>query len=88
MSRSLTAPSARSRWLSVRACVAKELLSSGLAYLDQKPLAELDARDKRLMSLLLSLAHVSLAVEVQADQEPNHAEFARHMKITRAAADS
>lgn len=67
--------------------VAKELLAPGLDYLDKKPLAELTAQDRRLLSLLLSMAHVALAVEIQGDDEPKHAEGARYMTITRAPSD-
>jgi hypothetical protein len=66
---------------------AKDLLAPGLAYLDKKPLAELTDQDERLLRLLLSMAHVALAVEIQGDDEPTHAEGARHMTITRAPSD-
>ncbi len=66
----------------------KDLLAPGLDYLDKKPIAAFNDQDKRLMLLLLSMAHVSLAVEIQGDDEPKHADGARHMKITRAPADS
>lgn len=66
---------------------AKDLLAPGLSYLDKKPLAELTDQDKRLLRLLLSMAHVALAVEIQGDDEPRHAEGARQMTITRAPAD-
>jgi len=38
------------------------------------------------MNLLLSLAHVSLAVELQKDAETVHADFRRFMRITRTPA--
>ena len=66
---------------------AKDLLAPGLDYLDKKPLGQFDAREKRLMSLFLSFAHISIAVEMQAEGEPEHAEGARHLTITRAPAD-
>jgi hypothetical protein len=66
---------------------AKDLIAPGLEYLDKKSLADFDEQDQRLMHLLLSLAHISLAVEIQGDDEPHHAEGARHMRITRAPAD-
>lgn len=65
----------------------KPLLGRGLAYLDEKPLQQLDDREKRLLLLLLSFAHVTLAVEVQRDHESMHAVGARSMTITRAPAD-
>lgn len=66
---------------------AKPLLADGLAYLDRKPLDQFDAAETRLMRLLLSLAHVALAVETQGDDEPRHAADARFITITRAPAD-
>jgi hypothetical protein len=66
----------------------QELLAPALDYLDSKPLEGFSEQDQRLMLLLLSMAHISLAVEIQGDQESVHAEGARHMTITRAAADS
>jgi len=66
---------------------AKPLLADGLSYLDKTPLDQFDDRQTRLMRLLLSFAHVSLAVEVQGEDEPRHAADARHINITRAPAD-
>ena len=66
---------------------AKNLLAPGLEYLDQKPLADLDAAERRLMNLFLSLAHVSLAIEAQGDAEATHASFRQHLRITRAPSD-
>lgn len=66
---------------------AKDLLPKALAYLDQKPLDQFDENEKRLMNMMLSLCHVSLAVEVQGDAEAKHAQSRQHMRITRAASD-
>ena len=66
---------------------AKPLLEPALAYLDGKPLDQLEARDKRLMDLMLSFAHVALAVETQGDDEAKHAKDARFLTITRAPSD-
>lgn len=66
---------------------AKPLLADGLGYLDKTPLDRFDDKQTRLMRLLLSFAHVSLAVEVQGDDEPRHAADARYITITRAPAD-
>lgn len=67
---------------------AKPLLVPALEYLDRKPLHEHDAQERRLMNLMLSFCHVSLAVEIQGDAEPEHAKSARHLKITRSTADA
>ena len=67
---------------------ARDLVVPALDYLDRKPLAELDEQEQRLMSLLLSICHVSLAVEIQGDAESQHAQGAQHMRITRATADA
>jgi hypothetical protein len=67
---------------------AKDTLPAAFALLDQKPLAQFDAQETRLMNLLLSFAHVALAVEVQGDHEAKHAQLRRHLRITRASADA
>jgi len=67
---------------------AQPLLAPGLAYLDQKPLDQFDARETRLMQLLLSFAHVAMAVEILGEDEPKHAEDARHIIITRAPSEA
>jgi len=64
------------------------LLAEALDYLDTKALVALDACDKRLMNLALSLAHVSFAVEIQGDAEARHAPLRELMVITRSPADS
>lgn len=64
------------------------LLKPGLAWLDSKPLAELDEAERRLMHLFLTFAHVSLAVEVQGKDESKHAQLRASMRITRAPADN
>jgi hypothetical protein len=66
---------------------AKPLLEPALARLDQTPLDRFDEREKRLMDLMLTFAHVALAVEIQGDDEPKHAKDARFMNITRAPSD-
>ena len=67
---------------------AKARLAEALAYLDNKPLKHLDEKEQRLMNLMLSLAHISIAVEVHGPDEPKHAEFRRYLRITRASADA
>lgn len=65
----------------------KDLAPGALALLDAKPLDQFDEQEERLMKLLLSFAHVALAVEVQGDQEDRHAQSSQFLKITRAPAD-
>jgi hypothetical protein len=65
----------------------KDLLEPGLAMLDRKPLQQLNAQEQHLMNLLLSFAHVSIAVEIQRDAEPAHAVNRQFLRITRASAD-
>jgi hypothetical protein len=67
--------------------VATGLAPAALELLDRRPLEDFDEREKRLMNLMLMLAHVSLAVEAQGSEEPNHARDRRHLKITRSPAD-
>ena len=66
---------------------AKDFVAPALARLDHKPLAGLDDSEKRLMDLMLSFAHVSIAVEMQGENEARHANAAPMMRITRATAD-
>jgi len=40
-----------------------------------------------LLDLLLAFTHISLAVELQRDDEPQHAVFRHRMRITRSPAD-
>jgi hypothetical protein len=67
--------------------VAKDMAADALDYLDRKPIEQLEEKDRRLMNLLLSLCHVSLAVEIQGDDEPQHTQARQHMRITRSTAD-
>lgn len=66
----------------------KELLAPGLAFLDRKPLDQFNDKENRLMNLLLSLAHISLAVEIQEEDEIKHAQYASRMRFTRTIADT
>jgi hypothetical protein len=65
----------------------KDLVPEGLAYLDAKALNQLDEREQRLMKLILTFAHVSIAVELQREAEPKHARYRPYMRITRTPAD-
>jgi len=66
--------------------VAKDLLEPALTYLDTIPLDEFSSADSRLMDMMLSLAHVALAVEGMGDDEPRHAAMREHMRLTRTPA--
>jgi hypothetical protein len=66
---------------------AKDLLVPALAYLDARPLKELDEQAQRLMTLLLGFAHAAQAVEVQGENEAAHAKQRHLLKISRAVAD-
>ena len=61
--------------------------AQALSELDGRPLASLDASEKRLLDLLLAFSHVSLAVELQRDDEAQHAVFRQRMRITASPAD-
>lgn len=63
------------------------VVPAALEYLDRKPLEAFDETEKRLMDMLLTYAHVALAVELQGDDEPKHALGARRVTITRALSD-
>lgn len=62
-------------------------VEAALTELDKKKLAEFNPEENRLMNLLLSFAHVALAVEIQRDHEAKQAGLRQHMKITHASAD-
>lgn len=66
---------------------ARDLVPAALELLDRKTSAEYDARETNLMNLMLTLAHISIAVEIQGPDEPFHASYARFITITRSAAD-
>lgn len=66
---------------------AGPLVPGALDYLDGKPLVDLDAADQRLMNLVLSFAHLAMAVELHKEEEPRHARDRHHLRITRAPAD-
>jgi hypothetical protein len=66
---------------------AKGLLVPALEQLDRKPLDEFDETERRLMDLMLCLAHVSLAIEVQGKAEAKHQDSRRWLEITHASAD-
>ncbi len=63
------------------------ILERALDRLDKTPLADHSAAERRLMLLLLSFAHVALAVDVQGSDEAKHEINRRHLHITRAPAD-
>jgi hypothetical protein len=65
---------------------AKDLLTPALAYLDARKLDQFNAAETRLMDMMLSLAHVALAVEGLGDDEPRHATMRQHMHIIRTPA--
>ena len=66
---------------------ARGLVPRALQELDRKPLRQHDEREHRLMNLLLSFAHVTMAVEMLGDAEARHAEFRKVMPITHSPAD-
>ena len=66
---------------------AKDLIAPALDQLDRKPLGELDERERRLLDLALSFAHIALAVEIQGPDEARHARMREYMRITRSPAD-
>jgi hypothetical protein len=68
--------------------VMTPLLASALALLDATPLAEHDERQRTLMLLTLSYAHVALAVEVQGPDEAKHAINRQRLPISHAPADA
>lgn len=66
---------------------AKDLVGPALDQLDRQPLDRLDERERRLLDMALTFAHIALAVEVQGGDEPRHAQMREYMRITRSPAD-
>lgn len=66
---------------------AKDLAPSALDYLDSKAFADYGEADHRLLDLMLSLIHATLAIEIERDEEHVHARGARLMPIVRERAD-
>lgn len=66
---------------------ASPLLDPALSYLDSRALGVLSPAERRLMNLMLSLAHVALAVEIQGPDETPSAASRDRMRITRSSAD-
>ncbi|MBU6266299.1 MAG: hypothetical protein KGN34_02080 [Sphingomonadales bacterium] len=66
----------------------KPILAGALEQLDAKPLADLDDKERRLLDMLLSFAHVTHAVEMLGDAEPRHARFRAEMPFRRSSADA
>lgn len=67
---------------------AAPLMEGALDLLDRRPLADHDAGEQRLMQLMLSLAHVAMAVEIQGKDEAKGTPWRERMRITRAPADA
>lgn len=66
---------------------ASPILAQVFAHLDGKAMTAFDEADWRLHRLMLSLVHVTIAVEVQRDGEALHARGARRMPIVHCHSD-
>ena len=66
---------------------AKDLVGPALDELDRKPLGDLDGKERCLLNLALSFAHIALAIEIQGPDEARHAPMREYMRITRSPAD-
>lgn len=64
---------------------AQPLMEAALAYLDGKPIDNLDAPDTTLMRLMLSLANVYHSVEVLGDTEAENARMRARLTLTDLA---
>lgn len=67
--------------------VVKPLAPQALEYLDQKSLDSLNDSEQRLMKVVLGFAHVAMAVELQREEEPKHAQWRHFMRITTSPGD-
>jgi hypothetical protein len=66
---------------------AGPLLDRALNHLDRIVLGSFSAPEQRLMDLMLALAHVALAVEIQGADETKSAPWRDRMQIVRSTAD-
>lgn len=66
----------------------KGLVPKALELLDRKALDDFNEREARLLNMVLSFAHVCMAVEMLGKDEPRHAQFREVMRITRSPADA
>lgn len=66
---------------------ASPLLDTALGHLDARPLGAFTPPEQRLMDLMLALAHVALAVEIQGPDEAGSARWRDRMRIDRSTAD-
>jgi len=66
---------------------AGPVLDTALDYLDGRSLDAFSPADQRLMNLMLSLAHIALAVEIQGPDETKSAPWRDRMQISRSSAD-
>jgi hypothetical protein len=67
---------------------AQPLLQPALTYLDTFPVKDLAGKEQRLMDMMLSLAHVSMAVEIHKEMEPRHAKSRQAMIISHSSTDT
>jgi hypothetical protein len=66
---------------------ASPWLGPALDFLDNTALGSFSVQEQRLMDLMLSLAHVALAVEIQGPDETKSAPWRDRMRIDRSTAD-
>jgi hypothetical protein len=66
---------------------ASPLMEKALDYLDERPVNALSPSEERLMNLMLSLAHIAPAVEIQGPDEIKSAPWRDRMRITRSSTD-
>ncbi|MBW8783066.1 MAG: hypothetical protein JF593_00235 [Novosphingobium sp.] len=67
---------------------ASPLLETALDHLDKSDVRHLAPADQRLMQLMLALAHISHAVEIQGPDEAAHTPWRARMRIIRSPADA
>lgn len=81
--RSRSTPEERQAFYDAVSPVAAQILDE----LDQRPLTELDEKQKRLLDLVLAFGHVALAIEIQGPDEVQHSRWRDRMVVTRSPAD-
>lgn len=83
MRRSRSTPEERQAFYDAVSPLAAQILDE----LDQTPLAELSAEQKRLLDLVLAFGHVALAIEIQGPDEVQHSRWRDRMVVSRSPAD-
>lgn len=65
----------------------KQLIGPVLDYLDTRPVESQGNAESTLLNIVLTYAHIALAIEIQRDAEPRHATMRQFMQIVHEPAE-